>query len=160
MVAQIAGGSDDEILKSTDHAVGTTNAVESERVAAELPKKHGTSDEDNSESTEHANEPSNAQIFTASVGTAQGSGQTKDQKKESGNSNLVGKINNLMSTVGLFSFLFFTEGIFTFWEQDLENVTGGSYFLSVLIYAPVQITLSIFFLYTILGWRWVSGLKS
>ncbi|CCO33309.1 ATP-binding cassette transporter abc4 Short=ABC transporter abc4 [Rhizoctonia solani AG-1 IB] len=140
MVAQIAGGSDDEILKSTDHAVGTTNAVESERVAAEFPKKHGTSDEDNSESTEHANEPSNAQIFTASVGTAQGSDQTKDQKKESGNSNLVGKINNLMST-------------------DLENVTGGSYFLSVLIYAPVQITLSIFFLYTILGWSAVIGMS-
>lgn len=60
---------------------------------------------------------------------------------DSKSSNMVGKINNLIST-------------------DLENITEGREFLMVLINAPVTIGGCIWFLYALLGWRLVhtSGL--
>lgn len=49
--------------------------------------------------------------------------------------NLVGKINNLVTT-------------------DLENIIESRDFVMILVYVPVQVTLCIVFLYAILGWRW------
>ena len=56
----------------------------------------------------------------------------KDDKDKG--SNLVGRINNLIST-------------------DLENITDGRDFLFVLVYTPLHIILCVGFLYKILGWR-------
>ncbi|KAI0068087.1 hypothetical protein BV25DRAFT_1834393 [Artomyces pyxidatus] len=53
-------------------------------------------------------------------------------------SNLVGKINNLVST-------------------DLSNITDGRDFLFIVMYMPFQLALCIWFLYTILGWRIISA---
>ncbi|KAG8912149.1 hypothetical protein FRC00_005159 [Tulasnella sp. 408] len=53
--------------------------------------------------------------------------------------NLVGKITNLIST-------------------DLENIVEARDFLFVIWYAPLQIALSIWFLYRILGWAALVGL--
>ncbi|THH12876.1 hypothetical protein EW146_g7283 [Bondarzewia mesenterica] len=47
--------------------------------------------------------------------------------------NLVGKINNLVST-------------------DMGNITDGREFLILILYQPVQILLCVIFLYSILGW--------
>jgi len=48
--------------------------------------------------------------------------------------NLVGKINNLVTT-------------------DLANIVEARDFLLAVVYIPLQITLCIVFLYTVLGWR-------
>jgi hypothetical protein len=57
-------------------------------------------------------------------------------KDHSSGDNLVGKINNLVTT-------------------DLANIVEARDFLVVLVYIPLQITLCIIFLYAVLGWRWV-----
>ncbi|QRW00073.1 ABC transporter transmembrane region [Ceratobasidium sp. AG-Ba] len=100
-------------------------------------------------STTHTAEGSNAQTLVASADSVDGKDKgkddkTKDGKKDEGNassesSNLVGKINNLMST-------------------DLGNVTAGRDILFVLIYAPLQIIVSALFLYQILGWSAIVGM--
>lgn len=79
---------------------------------------------------------------TASGGNVKKGGKSKkveDPKTEPQSSaeNLVGKINNLVTT-------------------DLGNITDSRDFLLVLIYIPVQITLCIVFLYAVLGWRCVA----
>ncbi|KAI0317990.1 hypothetical protein OF83DRAFT_1118292 [Amylostereum chailletii] len=53
--------------------------------------------------------------------------------------NLVGKINNLIST-------------------DLNNITSGRDFLFIVLYTPAQCAISIWFLYTILGWSAFVGM--
>ncbi|KAF8904953.1 P-loop containing nucleoside triphosphate hydrolase protein [Mucidula mucida] len=58
---------------------------------------------------------------------------------DSATSNLVGKINNLVST-------------------DLENVVEARDFFLIVAYVPVQIALCIVFLHTILGWSAFVGL--
>jgi hypothetical protein len=50
--------------------------------------------------------------------------------------NLVGKINNLVST-------------------DLNNIIDGRDFLMIAVACPIQIILCVVFLHTILGWRYV-----
>jgi hypothetical protein len=59
-----------------------------------------------------------------------------DEDQHFSGDNLVGKINNLVTT-------------------DLANIVEARDFLVVLVYIPLQITLSITFLYVVLGWRWV-----
>ncbi|KAI9509765.1 hypothetical protein F5148DRAFT_1275094 [Russula earlei] len=54
-------------------------------------------------------------------------------------SNLVGKMNNLVST-------------------DLDNIIEGRDFLLVVLYLPLQIALCVWFLYSILGWSAYVGL--
>ncbi|EIM92492.1 uncharacterized protein STEHIDRAFT_127305 [Stereum hirsutum FP-91666 SS1] len=54
-------------------------------------------------------------------------------------SNLIGKINNLVST-------------------DLNNIVDGRDFLFLILYTPVQIIGSVIFLYTILGWSAFVGM--
>ena len=58
---------------------------------------------------------------------------------QSDTSNLIGKINNLVTT-------------------DLENVVEARDFLFIVVYVPLQIALSIGFLYVVLGWRYVLSL--
>lgn len=55
--------------------------------------------------------------------------------------NLVGKINNLVTT-------------------DLENIGDARDFLLVLLYIPLQVLFCILFLYIVLGWRCVPDLPS
>lgn len=59
---------------------------------------------------------------------------TDDENEDPGKaSNLVGKMNNLVST-------------------DLENLIDGRDFILLVLYIPLQIAICIWFLYTILGW--------
>ncbi|THU88444.1 P-loop containing nucleoside triphosphate hydrolase protein [Dendrothele bispora CBS 962.96] len=71
----------------------------------------------------------------------QGKGKKEEKNKEptSDSSNLVGKINNLVTT-------------------DLENIIEGRDFLFAFVYIPVQITLCIIFLYIVVGWSAFVGL--
>jgi len=66
----------------------------------------------------------------------------KGEKKPAGEKggNLVGKINNLVST-------------------DLNNIIDGRDFLMIAVACPIQIILCIVFLYTILGWRYVNTFR-
>ncbi|KAJ3890944.1 hypothetical protein GG344DRAFT_77404 [Lentinula edodes] len=104
--------------------------------------------------TIHSISPSEAESTTVhssttsvSSGTDKGKAKKTDKrtKKESDDApssdtnNLVGKINNLVTT-------------------DLDNITDGRDFLFVLIYIPVQIVLCMVFLYAVLGWSCFVGL--
>ncbi|KAG1889339.1 hypothetical protein F4604DRAFT_1711826 [Suillus subluteus] len=60
-------------------------------------------------------------------------------KKHSSADNLVGKINNLVTT-------------------DLSNITDGRDFLMVVLYMPLQVGTCMWFLYEILGWSAFAGL--
>lgn len=60
--------------------------------------------------------------------------ESGEKREEGKQSNLVGKITNLITT-------------------DLDNITGGDDFLYIVLYMPLQIGLCIYFLYQVLGWR-------
>lgn len=111
--------------------------------AASVAEGTGSSSEQTDDSATHTAEGSNAQTLVASTASVSTKGKGKDkddskdkekEKEADNSSNLVGKINNLMST-------------------DLGNITEGRDFLFVILFAPVQIIVSIIFLYQILGWR-------
>ncbi|KAH9019330.1 hypothetical protein EDB83DRAFT_2508434 [Lactarius deliciosus] len=71
---------------------------------------------------------------------APGSDSGKEDGDEPGDSsNLVGKMNNLVST-------------------DLENLVDGRDFLLLVLYFPLQIVVSVWFLYKILGWSAFVGM--
>jgi hypothetical protein len=61
-------------------------------------------------------------------------GTGKDEPKKADTKNLLGKINNLVTT-------------------DLTNLGQGKDVLRLAIIVPLQLALSMWFLYTILGWR-------
>ncbi|KAF9066068.1 hypothetical protein BDP27DRAFT_1424214 [Rhodocollybia butyracea] len=86
-------------------------------------------------------QPSSASTSSSSKGKGKASSKkpTKSDEPKSDASNLIGKINNLVTT-------------------DLENVIDGRDFLFVVLYIPVQIILCIVFLYLVLGWSAFVGL--
>ncbi|KAI9434157.1 hypothetical protein H4582DRAFT_2081171 [Lactarius indigo] len=63
----------------------------------------------------------------------------EDGHKPGNSSNLVGKMNNLVST-------------------DLENLVEGRDFLLLVLYFPLQVVICIWFLYNILGWSAFVGM--
>ncbi|KAL0957019.1 hypothetical protein HGRIS_003120 [Hohenbuehelia grisea] len=66
--------------------------------------------------------------------------RTKEDDGSAGSTeNLQGKLNNLVTT-------------------DLENITEARDFLWIPVYIPMQISLAIWFLYTVLGWSAFAGL--
>lgn len=74
---------------------------------------------------------------TKSTSSKKSESKAGDDKSESSSaSNLVGKINNLVTT-------------------DLGNIVDSRDFLYMVLYIPLQITLCMVFLYLILGWRCV-----
>ncbi|KAF9815977.1 hypothetical protein IEO21_04304 [Rhodonia placenta] len=66
--------------------------------------------------------------------------EAKDKDKDKGKS-LVGKINNLITS-------------------DLANITRGLEFAQIFIRVPFQLVFSVWFLYTILGWRRMTVFKA
>ncbi|QRW27528.1 ABC transporter transmembrane region [Rhizoctonia solani] len=101
------------------------------------------SDSGEPDGTNNVMDASNTQTLIGSTSSAKVRIKegTEGEIENKGNDslNLIGRINNLMST-------------------DLENVTGGSYFLFVLVYAPAQFIISVVFLYNILGWSAIIGM--
>ncbi|KAH8977506.1 hypothetical protein EDB92DRAFT_772241 [Lactarius akahatsu] len=71
---------------------------------------------------------------------APGSDSGRESDYEPGDSsNLVGKMNNLVST-------------------DLENIVDGRDFLLLILYFPLQVVICVWFLYSILGWSTFVGM--
>ncbi|KAH9041238.1 P-loop containing nucleoside triphosphate hydrolase protein [Lactarius pseudohatsudake] len=62
-----------------------------------------------------------------------------DSDEAGGSSNLVGKMNNLVST-------------------DLENLVDGRDFLLLILYIPLQMVICVWFLCSILGWSAFAGM--
>ncbi|KAF8953101.1 multidrug resistance-associated ABC transporter [Flammula alnicola] len=62
-----------------------------------------------------------------------------DKKHSADSKNQIGKLNNFVTT-------------------DLANIVGGIDFLNFVIQIPLQITLSMIFLYQVLGWSAIVGL--
>ncbi|KAH9028054.1 hypothetical protein EDB83DRAFT_2526416 [Lactarius deliciosus] len=64
---------------------------------------------------------------------------SEDSEEPRDSRNLVGKMNNLIST-------------------DLENIVDGRDFLLLILYFPLQVVICIWFLYDILGWSTFVGM--
>jgi hypothetical protein len=80
---------------------------------------------------------SSSEVSSASSkgkGKATKAPKDSDKDEHSRGENLVGKINNLVTT-------------------DLANIVEARDFLLAAVYIPLQITLCIVFLYAVLGWR-------
>ncbi|KAF9786031.1 hypothetical protein BJ322DRAFT_1057551 [Thelephora terrestris] len=90
--------------------------------------------------TEVAEDTSTTLISEATSSEADKASVKGDKKVEKAG-NLVGKINNLVST-------------------DLNNIVDGRDFLMIAVACPLQIILCIAFLYTILGWSAVVGMAT
>lgn len=83
--------------------------------------------------------PSSGDSDSAKKGK-KGKGESKgDEKKGGKDSNLVGKITNLVST-------------------DLNNIVDGRDFPMLFISLPLQMVLCIVFLYKVLGWSAIVGM--
>ncbi|KDR83044.1 hypothetical protein GALMADRAFT_134555 [Galerina marginata CBS 339.88] len=84
---------------------------------------------------------SHATIMVSAKGKAKAAPEEpkKDDKKRISDSNLIGKINNLVTT-------------------DLNVLVRGRDFLLVVLYVPLQITLCVVFLYQVLGWSAFVGI--
>ncbi|KIP05211.1 hypothetical protein PHLGIDRAFT_534835 [Phlebiopsis gigantea 11061_1 CR5-6] len=86
-----------------------------------------------------------ASVSEAATVVAPASEQAKDDKKDTDekgaekNENLVGKLNNLVTS-------------------DLENITEGRDFLFIVLFIPLLAILSMLFLYAVLGWSSIVGL--
>ncbi|EJD51853.1 ATP-binding cassette transporter [Auricularia subglabra TFB-10046 SS5] len=99
--------------------------------------------------TVHGSEPSVAASSTAKdkkdkrsrsasvASTSSAGGEKKNEKSE----NLVGKINNLVTT-------------------DVSNITEARDFLFLVLYCPLQIIICVWFLYVVLGWSAFAGLAT
>jgi hypothetical protein len=80
---------------------------------------------------------SSSEVSSASSkgkGKATKAPKDSDKDEHASGENLVGKINNLVTT-------------------DLANIVEARDFLLAAVYIPLQITLCIVFLYAVLGWR-------
>ncbi|KAG7450174.1 P-loop containing nucleoside triphosphate hydrolase protein [Guyanagaster necrorhizus] len=100
---------------------------------------HGTSDAVSTDSRDKNVDASTENASSSNKITQESpSGQTP-AASQSDTSNLVGKINNLVTT-------------------DLGNIIDARDFLLIGVYVPVQITLCICFLYIVLGWSAFVGL--
>ncbi|KAF5317788.1 hypothetical protein D9619_012656 [Psilocybe cf. subviscida] len=91
-------------------------------------------------STLIASHDASTSTSTSPKKAAKGKGKAEEEAKvpQKSNENLIGKINNLITT-------------------DLNYITGGQDFLMIIIYVPLQVTLCILFLYRILGWSAIAG---
>lgn len=87
------------------------------------------------------------------------SGSGGRKKPEKGAKNLVGKINNLVTT-DLCKFLTAGNDCDPTHRATLANITQAKEFLILFILSPVQICLSMAFLYYLLGWRCVPHLAA
>jgi hypothetical protein len=75
---------------------------------------------------------------THSPSTSEG-GPKVESEGTAGGSSLVGRINNLISS-------------------DLENIVGMTELPMVIVYTPLKIVISVYFLYRLLGWRYATHL--
>ncbi|KAG9126177.1 hypothetical protein FRC07_004584 [Ceratobasidium sp. 392] len=140
MVSEVASSGSGSKTPKTVTPGGETASVSGETAVESSEGSAGEA------STSHTAEGSNAQTLVASTSSVAGKGKgkdepkdKKDEEKDADSANLVGKINNLMST-------------------DLGNITEGRDFLFVILYSPVQIIISVFLLYNILGWSAIVGM--
>lgn len=120
--------------------ITTTGASTPDSTSGECSSPSGSQDpipssQLNDESTESETLADSAASIKSTTSTASKDSKkaTKDERG-SGSSNLVGKINNLVTT-------------------DLANIVDSRDFLLAALHLPLQITLCIAFLYAILGWR-------
>ncbi|CAE6448536.1 unnamed protein product [Rhizoctonia solani] len=139
MIAQVAGGSGSKTPKAATPAIDAASVVESQETPVNASRQPAGGNEEDSESIGQTAEASNSQTLVASTSSVKGKDGDTSMGEDDNSSNLVGKINNLMST-------------------DLENIVEGADILFILVFSPVQIIFSIFFLYRILGWSSVVGM--
>ncbi|TFK36798.1 hypothetical protein BDQ12DRAFT_699326 [Crucibulum laeve] len=138
--AETHGSTSDTTSDSANSTIATENTL---RVDEESGSEDGTlhsqgaTDASIGHSQEETLQGSSSSIKSSSSKGDKGAKQ--DEADQSSASNLIGRINNLVTT-------------------DLGNIVDSRDFLFVLLYIPLQITLCIIFLYIILGWSAFVGL--
>ncbi|KAH9475153.1 ATP-binding cassette transporter abc4 [Psilocybe cubensis] len=126
----------DSAVVTPDNASAITDAESEQTEAAHSQNSTvvAVSRETSSASTlRAAKEPAKGKTSTESKASA-------EESKGSDSDNLVGKINNLVTT-------------------DLGNITNARDFLMIILYIPVQITFCMIFLYQVLGWSSLVGVS-
>ncbi|KAH9028057.1 hypothetical protein EDB83DRAFT_2543807 [Lactarius deliciosus] len=130
-----------ETLSSTE-AIPTTPEVGSE---ASTPDS-GSIVEINIVSEEAGGSSEETRCEQSTVAASSIKGKRKEEASRSdsgdeagGSSNLVGKLNNLVSA-------------------DLENIAAGVDFLHLILHFPLQMGISVYFLHSILGWSALAGM--
>ncbi|KAF9229723.1 P-loop containing nucleoside triphosphate hydrolase protein [Gyrodon lividus] len=127
-----------DTVKSTESTVSTPDSAsiaESSTVAEGSPESSVDDAQSSSTSTLNSSTTKGKQKGKDKANDA----EAQVKKSTSSADNLVGKINNLVTT-------------------DLGNITDGRDFLLVFPYIPLQVGLCIWFLYRILGWSAFVGL--
>ncbi|KAL4068375.1 hypothetical protein V8B97DRAFT_1975301 [Scleroderma yunnanense] len=119
-------------LPSIATVPNNTSIAESSTIVESSPEESPDEDQSSAVSTIASSAAPGSQRDLAKQDTA-------DNKPRSSAVNLVGKINNLVTT-------------------DLNSIVEGRDFLMIFPYAPLQIGLCIWFLYHILGWSAFAGL--
>lgn len=121
--------SDASTISSTPDSVSEADAELSRSQTTDATLRVGSQDGqgDDAQSTKSV----------SSSSQSKGQGSKPAHEGSSSPSNLVGKINNLVTT-------------------DLGNIVDSRDFLYMVLYTPVQIAVGMVFLYNILGWRWVT----
>ncbi|KAE9393131.1 hypothetical protein BT96DRAFT_1023199 [Gymnopus androsaceus JB14] len=135
--------SDEESFGPSPSVSGTAAPLSDETTTSES----GTSSpaDEGDEQTLHSATPSDARSGDATLqaGSSSASRRTSasNLQKDAGNANstvpelnILGKVNNLITT-------------------DMQNIMDGRDVLRLVIQLPIQITLCVFFLYKVLGWR-------
>lgn len=119
------------------HSAETVQAESSEQPST---APTGTSGSESDAATLHSRSETAASASTAVNTTSQGDANKNKpedkERSEKGDANLVGKINNLVTS-------------------DLASIVGGSDFLVALVSCPLAFSFSMGFLYIVLGWRYV-----
>ncbi|PCH33304.1 hypothetical protein WOLCODRAFT_135046 [Wolfiporia cocos MD-104 SS10] len=135
---------DTPVNSTVNTVVGTPDTAS---IAEGIPD--GTSHSPSSSEDETVRASTASMQTSTSTGTAKGkqkSGDTTSVKRQVSDDstkggNLVGKINNLVTT-------------------DLDNVINGRDFLFVVLLVPLQTCLCVWFLYSILGWSAFPGMAA
>jgi cobalamin biosynthesis Mg chelatase CobN len=99
----------------------------------------GTQEASETDTVVHSQGSSETTIAPSSSKQDKAVKETKKEKpRTADNINIIGKINSLVT-------------------YDLKSITEAKDFLFLLIYIPLVATLCVVFLYSLLGWRYVTG---
>ncbi|KAH8997805.1 P-loop containing nucleoside triphosphate hydrolase protein [Lactarius hatsudake] len=133
-----------------EHALRIRVKVETSQATPEIGSEAMTSDSESvvevnivSEEAGGSGEETRSEQSTIAASSVKGERKDEASRFDSdgagGSSNLVGKMNNLVST-------------------DLENIVDGRDFLLLVLYIPLQMVIYVWFLYSVLGWSVFAGM--
>jgi hypothetical protein len=125
--------------ETDDSKVGSEGSTVTESATPDTESDAGLREASEGDTFVHSQDNTESTITPSNSSTQENAKSAKAAKAESPRNadNLLGKINNLVTS-------------------DLGNITDSRDFLWMFIYIPFEAMLCMVFLYSILGWRYVS----